>query len=1060
MLGQGTQRPKERIQNLPVGAGVGTGMILLLLSCGDSATSPGAPRPPPAPPTAPSLTISITPAEVTFAAIDDVVQLSAEVRNQAGEVVTSAVVRWSSGNPSVASVDDSGLVTAGGSGTTTVRARSGREAAEARVTVMQVPTGLGVSPPTLAFSRIGDAVQLTAHFTDANGHAIPGAVSAAWSSADTSVATVDSTGLVTAMRNGSTAVTALLDSLAAAVSVNVADPSADREVLERLYHATGGDAWKRNEKWLTGAPLSEWFGVWVGPNGRVDGLDLADNGLTGPLPPELGDLGNLTSLLLGDNQLTGPLPPEIGKLSLLERLEIQRAGLSGPIPPELGGLLSLGSLYLSENDFSGALPAEIGNLVNLETLSLVYNRGLTGLFPRGLVRLKKLSRFLSYGTQLCAPIDEEFSRWLGGIEDSAIDECGPDQVERLVLSEFFDAAGGESWTRTDGWNSEMDRENWYGLTVEDGRVRSISLADNGLTGSIPGAVAGLAALQSLDLTDNDLAGQVPFGFGGMTALTALRISGNARLKGHFPFSMTGLTQLDVLEYEDTDLCIPPTPGFRVWLEDVDVVRGPLCENIQNVRLRFPLVYFTQAIQRPAADVPLVAGRDALFRAFLTSRAPNAYYSPSVVVVLYVSGEEVYRTAMHRTETLMATFADEGDLERSYNAIIPGEFIQPGLEFVVEADPEGSVPLADGSQTRYPDSGVAAVEVVEVPPMELTVVPVVEAAAPDSSIYAWTNAVADDSPEVGLLRYAFPFADFRARARETYATSVDLTKLAGQWRLVLELEGVRALSGGSGYWYGAAASRSGYVRGIARLGGRVSMGKPSMAELAHEVGHNLNLLHAPCGDPLDTDPSFPYRDGGLGAWGYDFRDGTVVSPETRRDIMGYCYAQGWLSDYFFQEVISYRDSVATGAQLATSRSEAEVVVIWGGVVDGELRIEPAFRVTSVERLPDGPGPYRVDGFAAGARQFSLSFTPGEDQFGNKYFFFTVPSAPLDRIRLAGPDGTVTIGADDERTISIVRDPASGVIRGILRDWGGDLPPALGRIEDLDVSTYRALGVSLQ
>ena len=1000
------------------------------------------------------MTISITPAEVTLTAIDDTVRLSVEVRDEAGRVTTRPI-SWSSANESVAGVD-AGLVTATGPGTTTVRAVSGPTSAEARVTVMQIPTGLRTNPPALAFSGIGNRVRLIPYLIDRNGHAIDGTVAATWSSSATSVATVDSTGLVTAVGNGWTAVIAVSDSLPAAVSVTVSDPAVDREALERLYHATGGDAWTENTNWLTDEPLSEWFGVRVGPNGRVDGLDLAGNGLAGSIPPEIGNMGNLTILFLGTNDLTGPLPPEIGKLSLLRRLSVIRNELSGPIPRELGGLLSLRSLHIGENDLSGPVPSEIGNLVGLERLSLVWNPGLRGLLPRRFLNLKKLFAFWVYATGVCVPLDEEFSRWLDGIEDTAVDECDSDRVERLVLSEFFDATDGASWTRTDGWNSDADPENWYGLTVEDGRVRSISLADNGLTGPIPGVVSGLTALESLDLSDNGLVGRIPVDFSDMTALTALRISGNAGLEGNFPFSMTELTQLDVLEYEDTALCIPPTRGFRAWLEGIDAVQGPLCENIKEVGVGLPMMYFTQAIQRPEGDVPLIAGRDALFRAFLTSDVPDAFYAPSVVVVLQISGEEVYRTTMHRTEALMALFSDEGDLDRSYNAVVPGQFIQPGLEFFVEVDPEGLVPWTDGSQTRYPDSGGAAVEVVRVPPMELTVVPVVEAAAPDSSIYAWTNGIADDSPHVGLLRYAFPFAEFRAQSRETYVTSLDLSTDEGQWNIILELEAVRALSGASGYWYGAAASRRGFVRGRARVGGRVSIGKPWETELAHEVGHSLSLDHAPCGDPFVIDPNFPYRDGGIGGWGYDFRDGTLVSPETRRDIMGYCYDRGWLSDYFFEKVIRYRERAEAAPQLAASRPEAELVVLMGGVLDGELRIEPAYRITSQELLPEGPGPYRIEGFGSGARRFSHSFTPGQDKFGDKYFLFMVPSTALDRITLTGPEGTVTIGAEDERRISIVRDPASGRIRGILHDWEGDLPPVLGRIGNLDVSTYRALG----
>jgi hypothetical protein len=320
------------------------------------------------------------------------------------------------------------------------------------------------------------------------------------------------------------------------------------------------------------------------------------------------------------------------------------------------------------------------------------------------------------------------------------------------------------------------------------------------------------------------------------------------------------------------------------------------------------------------------------------------------------------------------------------------------------------------------------------------------------------------PAGGLFRHAFPFSGFRARSRETYVTSLDLTSRSDRWSLILDLEAVRAAENGRGYWYAAAASVNGRVRGLARLGGWVSIGNALAEELAHEVGHNLNLEHAPCGGAGGPDPEFPYANGSIGVWGYDFRDGTVVSPDHRRDIMGYCYEQGWLSDYYFEKVIDYRTRVEgdRARAVAGAPPTSETLVLWGGVVDGELRIEPPFLMTTGARLPEEAGPYRLDGVGHDREvKLSLAFTPGEDKFGDKYFFFTVPieadwAESLDRLVLTGPEGTVTANATDERTLSIVTDPASGRIKSILRDWNDALPATLGLTDSHAVTTFRGLG----
>ncbi len=82
----------------------------------------------------------------------------------------------------------------------------------------------------------------------------------------------------------------------------------DRGVLETLYNATDGPNWRAQRNWMSASPISSWQGVVVDANGDVTQLILAGYGLSGSIPPELGDLANLTQLHLSRNQLTGCVP--------------------------------------------------------------------------------------------------------------------------------------------------------------------------------------------------------------------------------------------------------------------------------------------------------------------------------------------------------------------------------------------------------------------------------------------------------------------------------------------------------------------------------------------------------------------------------------------------------------------------------------------------------------------------------------------------------------------------------------------------------------------------------
>jgi len=128
-------------------------------------------------------------------------------------------------------------------------------------------------------------------------------------------------------------------------------------------------------------------------------LDLSENQLTGSIPPEIGNLINLTKLDLGTNQLTGSIPPEIGDLislsgsiynlggvSFIPGLDLSQNQLTGSIPPEIGNLINLKFLYLDDNQLTGSIPPEIGDLTSLLGLRLNHNQ-FSGLIPASICGL-------------------------------------------------------------------------------------------------------------------------------------------------------------------------------------------------------------------------------------------------------------------------------------------------------------------------------------------------------------------------------------------------------------------------------------------------------------------------------------------------------------------------------------------------------------------------------------------------------------------------------------------------------------------------------------------------
>ena len=767
-------------------------------------------------------------------------------------------------------------------------------------------------------------------------------------------------------------------------------PLSDREILESFYEATGGPNWYHNDNWLTDAPLGDWYGVEVDGQDRVTELEIQLNRLTGQLPPELGGLANLRSLFIWLDGTTGPIPPELGNLANLRSLRLMSFAdtphLTGPIPPELANLANLQVLELWNNDLTGPIPPELGDLARLRHLGLDQNR-LTGPIPTELGRLANLNSLHLSKNDLTGPIPTG----LGGLAN----------------------------------------------------MRSLNLASNRLSGPIPTGLGGLANVESVYLGDNELTGPVPAVLGGLIHLRHLALQANPGMSGALPASLTNLASLETLQTGGTDLCAPSDAGFLDWLERVANRQVALCGHEPA------MAYLVQAVQSREFPVPLVAGREALLRVFVTAGRDNDERLPPVRASFYLNGALAHVAEIAGGPGPIPTQVDEGSLATSANAAVPAELVQPGLEMVVEIDPDGTLESGLGVARRIPNTGRAAVDVRAVPLLDLTLVPFLWAADPDSTILEPVVEMAAD-PEghelLEFMRTVLPVGDLDVKAHEPVLSSTN-----DGFELVEQVRAIRVMEGGTGYWMGTMAGRWGTaIVGTGGIGrGVVSFVLLDKAQdvgpnrhfarvTAHEFGHNFSLGHAPsCGAGL-PDSAYPQPDGSTGVWGYDFRDGSLVPPSWT-DVMGYCEGDPeWISDYHFSKALHFR--LFDDHRASVTAQEAESLLLWGGAdADGELYLNPAFVIDAAPVLPDAAGEHRIAGRTAdGAELFSLSFAMPEtaDGDGSSSFVFALPLHPewsgqLARITLSGPGGSDTLDEETDRPVTILRNSRTGQIRGILR-----------------------------
>ena len=494
-------------------------------------------------------------------------------------------------------------------------------------------------------------------------------------------------------------------------------------------------------------------------------------------------------------------------------------------------------------------------------------------------------------------------------------------------------------------------------------------------------------------------------------------------------------------------------------------------NPAELDLSVASVIVNQAAQDMDGSVPLVAGRAGFLRVFLQGDQVN-FFEPDVEARIYQDGEPLETLTLEPRGEGVPREPDEDAVERTWGAPLPADLVVPGMEVVVVADPEGTIPLDEESASaRYPAEGRASLDVRELADFKMTLVPVEQPDGEGGTVASALDEGNVDDYVEAFLRM-FPVAeDPDIELREPFRVSQAAESGPSWVEGLQELRMMQLSEAPERYHYGVLQRTTGNITGIGYVGLAAGMGHDDLSAgahrtLAHELGHNMGLLHAPCGLPAgdsSLDPNFPNEDGAIGSAGIDARD-QVLHPSTSPDIMGYC-RPAWIGPHMYGSALEFRDREEpldsdTGDVLeqgTSSASSAEggpgALLVSGTVSDGEVRLFPALQVDAPSALPDGEGELRLEGIDdGGGTLFDLSFDPtpladaGPDAYG---FAFVLPAelarpGELARLEVRGAAGA----AHQASTVPGAERP--GDVEAMQAEPGPDAEPPAGlhasRVED--------------
>lgn len=375
-----------------------------------------------------------------------------------------------------------------------------------------------------------------------------------------------------------------------------------------------------------------------------------------------------------------------------------------------------------------------------------------------------------------------------------------------------------------------------------------------------------------------------------------------------------------------------------------------------------------------ANPRLVANREALVRVHVL--ADTAQTAPAGTLTLNL-GEQSLLLNLTKPSTL-PTLLQLTSLTRSYSAIIPAAWVQPGLSLQLQ--------LANGlSRTLVPVVGSGTV-------LYLTLVPITSAG---SSPQMPTSTAVERN-----LKTIWPLAQVVVRSHEP----VDLSFPSADEGLA-QLADIQAREGDTSYVFGviSPAAPNFNVGGLAYVGGKVGIGldathDPSGLTMAHEIGHMFGLFHVNCGSPSGVQNDYPYPTSNIGSVGINYSLNRLILPTSASDVMSYCQPQH-VSDFSYQRAQAQLEAnppipfPAASLGLAAAAPQVQSYIVRGHLTAaGEWIVRQALSSSlPVEAVPSGDYSAEVIDSQGTRHLAPVHFLriDHDEQVSNRHFTISLP-----------------------------------------------------------------------
>jgi hypothetical protein len=395
----------------------------------------------------------------------------------------------------------------------------------------------------------------------------------------------------------------------------------------------------------------------------------------------------------------------------------------------------------------------------------------------------------------------------------------------------------------------------------------------------------------------------------------------------------------------------------VLLVALELSSPPRPVTITGVEFNQAIQYFrssTGQFARPDNSIPLIAEKNTMVRVYSdTSEDPN------IVGVTALAGSLEILDTGTSTWTMakllngpIAPIQDEAinrnGRDNTLNFRIPPEACTGQLNYRVRIFDAGHPNESEFSSGRLQGT----LEFIQVPPLRLHAV-----------LVNYLGSPPQQAPSVADLRDVLIYAEKILPVPWIEFTGVSVIDYAGD----LSYEGsgwsglvnrLSEMQGDSPDIYYALVPDDTVAYGKSRVG-RAGASTQDPYAAAHEIGHTLGRLHAPCGGAPNVDPNYPFTFADL--WEVGIDDAGEIYADGYFDIMGYC-DERWITPYTYEGILSTVRAIQASGLTAGSAPNATDTLFAHLRVYRNRRVDffPSFHYKAQRVLGAGrPSPYVLE-----------------------------------------------------------------------------------------------------